>query len=167
MSKMTPKEVIENAMELPENQFTPSPAMRDAKSRFWLRITSSPLLRAKLANDQITASAARQIIGKSSIETWWKKDGFKEWFLNEQVFIEKLGTFPEKILDIYMQVLDNVDWDNPKSVGNVLKAARDMAEMCAMFPNKNNPQQGVPVENLAGCSDEELKQLAGIVEEPE
>lgn len=65
--------------------FIPSPLQRACKARFYKRIDFD----LDLAKD-VTLAQAIQLTGNQQLGNWWKQDGFKEWFINQDEAAERI-----------------------------------------------------------------------------
>lgn len=123
--------------------FTPTPSMKKIKARFWTRYQAGPM------NDMsaISASEIAKITSSAGIKNWWGKDGFKEWFLNQDEQRERLSYLFDKSLDSLEQILDNPD-AHPSAKMNAIKM---LAEITGYLGKNKQPEK---------TSDESINQMS-------
>jgi len=64
--------------------FVPNDAQKQIKVLFWRRWNAGPVR----TEDEITAAAIVSLTDSSAAENWWKDEGFRGWFKNQDSFIE-------------------------------------------------------------------------------
>lgn len=100
----------------------PTEAMAQVKARYWAQLSERPLV----ANAQHTLALVKQLTQSASVESWWRKPGFREWFLNERAVEEKLEWLSHIALAALEDILLNTD---PKVQSARLNAAKLVADM--------------------------------------
>ena len=129
-----------------------SPAMREAKSKFWMGLKSNPICDP----EHISLTAATTLTKEKRLKTWWDKPGFKEWFANEHEFEINLESAKHIALNALVDVMQNPD--SPASA--VVSAAKQIMEQ-ANKSTKTEDDTIKLLEKIAGITDiTELQKLA-------
>lgn len=103
MSKQPSTKNVKSALTqvLDDIIFSPSIPQRKLKAAFWTRYGQNPMATVST----MTGDLASRISGSSSVKSWWEQPGFKEWFLNEDEFRQKLEYLASLALDTIEEVL--------------------------------------------------------------
>ena len=100
----------------------PTEAQIRTKSKFWASLADHPLIGGKAPS----LALIKQVTQSAAIEGWWRKPGFKEWFLNERASDERL----DWLLHLSMSALEDILLStDPKSQGARVAAIKTVAEM--------------------------------------
>lgn len=108
--------------------FCPSPDQRQVKAAFWAKYQQAPLLDI----DKITAAFVQKLIPDSRLPRWWSMYGFKEWFLNEDEFRQRLEYIAHLGLDALEAILTDPDANHNARVN----AAKLAFEAASKMPQK-------------------------------
>jgi hypothetical protein len=108
--------------------FCPSPDQRQVKAAFWAKYQQAPLI----SMDKVTASFVQKLIPDSRLPRWWSLYGFKEWFLNEDEFKQRLEYLAHLALDRMEAILTDPDANNSAQVN----AAKLVFEAASKMPQK-------------------------------
>lgn len=81
--------------------FIPTKDHQKLKSMFWSRWAMGPVR----SDDEITAAAVAQITDSTVIEKWWRIDGFKSWFKNNNTMAEDIDTNASIALDTLRELM--------------------------------------------------------------
>jgi hypothetical protein len=111
-----------------EVMFSPAPAQKRLKAKFWARYVPGPLTDI----DSLSLEDVAEIVRDARIKTNWSISGFREWFLNRDENRERLEYIFTLGLDAAEEILTNPE-ANPASKVNMLKV---IGELAAKFPNK-------------------------------
>lgn len=84
MKKVNDTDIIELKKQV-DLVFVPNPLMRACKARFWKRIDFDPSLA-----DRVTLAAAVQLTNNTQLNSWWKLEGFVDWFCNKDEASERI-----------------------------------------------------------------------------
>ena len=136
----TPTNIL--AAAVPELIFIPTPSQRQVKARLITKLTDNPL--TDLAS--ITLAEAQQLTGSSQLKDWWGRPGFKEWFLDQNEYRQRLEYLFSLALDAAEEILLSTD---PKAQG----ARVAMIKLLAELSNK------VPKESAAKYRDESIAKM--------
>lgn len=130
--------------------FTPSADQRKMKARFWAKREASPFGTdiSKLGPEEI----ARQT-RCSALVNWWKKPGFKDWFLNNNEHRERLEYLFDLALNAAEDILLNTD---PKAQAARVNMVKTISELASKMPNK---QQTVVLDrDIAKMDEHQLRE---------
>lgn len=108
--------------------FTPNPAHKKLKGKFWSRFMPGPLINI----DSMSAVDAIEITKDPRLQKLWSQPGFKDWFLNRDENRERLEYLFTLALDTAEEILSNPD-TNPGARVNMVKVVGELANK---FPNK-------------------------------
>jgi hypothetical protein len=108
--------------------FCPSPDQRQVKAAFWAKYQQTPLISV----DKVTASFVQKLIPDSRLPRWWSMYGFKEWFLNEDEFRQRLEYIAHLGLDALEAILTDPDANHNARVN----AAKLAFEAASKMPQK-------------------------------
>ena len=122
--------------------FIPTPSQRQVKARLLVRLSDNPLLE----HSSLSLSESQSITGSSQIKDWWGRPGFKEWFLDQNEYRQRLEYLFALALDAAEEILLSTD---PKSQG----ARVSMIKLLAELANK------IPKENAAKYLDESISKM--------
>lgn len=109
------------------NLFKPTEEMEKAKARLLVRLDSLPM------QPQITASLAISLTGVARIESWWRIEGFIEWFTNKDEYKERVEHLYRKSLNALEEILLNTDI---KAQGARINAIKLLVELADKLPNR-------------------------------
>jgi hypothetical protein len=150
VSKLSTREGVSTVLEEAlETLYKPTPIERRGKSIFWTKTLENPLL------DTRTLSGAKlvQITGISALQNSWSKPGFREWFVNQGEYRERLHYLFDLALDAAESVLLNED---PKAQSARVNMIRVISELANKFPNKYE-KETVETRAIAKLSKGELE----------
>jgi uncharacterized protein (DUF924 family) len=85
-------------------------------------MAKNPLLQPS----QVTLATAQQLTQSAALADWWKKPGFREWFLSSQVTEERLDYLFHLALQSAEDILLNTD---PKAQAARVSMVKIVAEM--------------------------------------
>lgn len=108
--------------------FVPTPDQRQVKAAFWQRYSQSPVLDIS----KITGTYVHKLVPDSRIPRWWSMFGFKEWFLNEDEFRQRLEYLANLSLDTLEAILTDPDANHSARVN----AAKLIFEASNKMPKK-------------------------------
>jgi len=97
----TPVNVLQAATS--ELVFIPTPSQRQVKARLITKLVDNPLLDAA----SLTLSEAEQITNSAQLKDWWGRPGFKEWFLDQNEYRQRLEYLFSLALDAAEEILPN------------------------------------------------------------
>jgi len=111
--------------------YTPSNVEVRMKTSFWAKWTNHP---SYIAGD-IPASVSMivNVLGNSTIEKYWSKEGFREWFLNSDEYIQRVEYLANRALDVVEGVLAGGEGIK---ASDQLKAASMMMEAAGKLNKK-------------------------------
>jgi len=140
---------LDNVVELVE--FSPSPAMRQAKAKFWVRYNEMPLADESTINSTL----AQQLSGNTTVGKWWKQPGFKEWFTNSKEWVQRIEYLALLSLDAAEEVL--LDPQAPAAAKvNLIKAINELANKL--------PSKSKEIKFIDGAvADMDEKQLSEFI----
>lgn len=95
--------------------FLPSPNQRATKAKFWKRMDFNMDVI-----ENVTLASAIQLTNNSALSNWWKREGFKEWFLNKDEATERLEYLYMLWMDKVEELLLNPD-ANHNAIVNIGK----------------------------------------------
>lgn len=123
MTKRKQDDLNTKLAEIVEDKiFLPHPSQRKAKSAFWVKFSSNPIADAS----NITQELIVRFTGEERVRKWWKVSGFKEWFCNEDEFVERVDYLANLALDTMEEILSNPD-SNPSARINAAKLTMEIA----------------------------------------
>lgn len=102
--------------------FAPTPDQRSVKAAFWAKYANAPLMDTS----KITAAYVHKLIPDSRLPRWWSLYGFKEWFLNEDEFRQRIEYIAHLALDAMEAILTDPDANHSARV-NAAKLALEAA----------------------------------------
>jgi hypothetical protein len=102
--------------------FRPSYEQVQVKAAFWAKFSANPLTDTQ----NIDLPTAQKFVNDPRLEKWWTHYGFKEWFLNEEEFLQRLQAIAFLALGTLEEVLMNPD-ANPSARVNAAKLAFEAA----------------------------------------
>lgn len=108
--------------------FAPNGDQRAVKAAFWAKYASNPLTDI----DKITAGIVQKIIPDSRLARWWSMYGFKEWFLNEDEFRQRI----EYIAHLGLDALESILTDPDANASARVNAAKLALEAANKMPQK-------------------------------
>lgn len=108
--------------------FIPSPQQRAAKAKFWKRVDFDPSLA-----ERISVAGVIQLTNNPTIQSWWKEEGFQEWFCNKDEATERIEY-------LYMLWTDKVEelLLNPEANHNAIINAGKLLMQLSGRDNSNN-----------------------------
>lgn len=92
------------------------------KSQFWTKFSSNPLVAA----EDVGLETAQKFVNDPRLARWWYHSGFREWFLNEEEFAQKILALAYMALGSLEDVLTDPD-GNPSAKVNAAKLAFEVA----------------------------------------
>jgi hypothetical protein len=81
--------------------YQPTDEEMQTKSAFWAKAQGNPMVDP----DNIPVSTVKLILNDTRVERWWKKPGFKDWFLNKEEWKQKLEYAINVGLDAMLDLL--------------------------------------------------------------
>lgn len=102
-SNNTPTNIISVAAH--ELIFIPTPSQRQVKARLVVRLADNPMIELSA----ITLAEAQQLTGSSQLKDWWGKPGFREWFLDQNEYRQRLEYLFSLALDAAEEILLSTD----------------------------------------------------------
>lgn len=102
--------------------FAPTADQRAVKAAFWAKYANAPLLSV----EKITAAYVSKLVPDSRLARWWSLYGFKEWFLNEDEFRQRIEYIAHLGLDALEAILTDPDSNHSARV-NAAKLALEAA----------------------------------------
>lgn len=132
----------------------PTEAQIRVKSRFWAEMAKNPLIQPQ----GVTLALAQQLTQSAALADWWKKPGFREWFLATSVTEERLDYLFHLALQTAEDVLLNTD---PKAQSARVSMVKIVAEMVgkgksAVAAGKEGGKTSAKQDAINGMSREEL-----------
>lgn len=127
----------------PELLFIPTPSQRQVKARLVTKLADSPILDLS----SITLSEAQQLTGSAQLKDWWGKPGFKEWFLDQNEYRQRLEYLFSLALDAAEEILLSTDV-------KVQGARVAMIKLLSELANKT------PKESQAKYKDEAIAKMS-------
>ena len=111
--------------------YTPSNVEVRMKSAFWAKWTNHP----SYVSGDIPANLAMivNVLGNSTIEKYWSKEGFRDWFLNSDEYIQRVEYLATRALDVVEGVLAGGEGIK---ASDQLKAASMMMEAAGKLNKK-------------------------------
>lgn len=135
------------------SSFKPTEAQVRAKAKYLSAMLQNPLAAGE--GDALTR--AKRVTKSAALAGWWKRPGFREWFLNESAVEERLEWLQELSLSAIESILLNED---PRAQGARLSAAKLVAEMTGRAGKQPQPtaddKRRKAVDSM---NKDELKQL--------
>ena len=132
-------------------EFQPTAAQEKAKAAFMVAISGNPLIDLR----KMSGENAARLAGNTSITTWWKKPGFKEWFTNEDSWRAQLLY----LTTVALRTLENVLLDdNPRSAAARVNAAKLILEAANKMPSKTKEVRYLD-KSVENKSEAELKKM--------
>lgn len=119
MNTAAKKQVVEVVGDL---IFRPTYEQVQVKAAFWAKFSENPLVDSQ----NIDLPTAQKFVNDPRLEKWWTHYGFKEWFLNEEEFVQRLQAIAFLALGTLEEVLSNPD-ANPSARVNAAKLAFEAA----------------------------------------
>lgn len=112
--------------------FKPTGDQRKIKARFWAHVEASPFGPdvSKLGPEEIARKTKC-----SALSNWWKKPGFKDWFMNNNEHRERLEYLFDIALSAAEDVLLNTD---PKAQSARVNMIKTISELASKMPNKQH-----------------------------
>lgn len=126
------KEDIKNiSSAISSKIYTPSNVEVRMKTSFWAKWTNHP----SYVSGDIPASVSMivNVLGNSTIEKYWSKEGFREWFLNSDEYIQRVEYLANRALDVVEGVLAGGEGIK---ASDQLKAASMMMEAAGKLNKK-------------------------------
>lgn len=108
--------------------FLPSPEQRKAKAAFWASYSENPLVGL----DVLTVSDAVTLSRDRRVRSWWSLPSFREWFLNQDEFRQRLEYLANLALDTAESILLDTK-AHPSARANMVKL---VIEAAGRMPNK-------------------------------
>lgn len=117
---MTPKK----AQDILGQAFRPSPAQRQAKTRYWALISEQAI-----ADDQegIDPYELGKTLQCSALPHWWENNHFKVWFCNRHEHLQRIEYLFDLALDAAEQILQNEDPKAQSARVAMIKILSDLA----------------------------------------
>jgi hypothetical protein len=122
--------------------FIPTPSQRQVKARLITKMADNPLIDLS----SITLAEAQQLTGSSQLKDWWGRPGFKEWFLDQNEYRQRLEYLFSLALDAAEEILLSTDV-------KVQGARVAMIKLLADLANKT------PKEAAAKYKDESIAKM--------
>ncbi len=85
-----------------ESVFSPTSPMRRAKSQFWARITAAGMATTPPGE----LASVRAYTSSRQLVRWWESLQFRDWFLNNQEYSERLEATKLRALDLLDELLE-------------------------------------------------------------
>lgn len=123
----TPVNVLQAATS--ELVFIPTPSQRQVKARLITKLVDNPLLDAA----SLTLSEAEQITNSAQLKDWWGRPGFKEWFLDQNEYRQRLEYLFSLALDAAEEILLSTD---PRSQSARVSMVKLLAELANKVPRE-------------------------------
>lgn len=123
-----PPQTAKIAQVIDDLLFVPNMEQRRVKAAFWAKYASNPLSDL----NKITAVLVNKIVDDNRIPRWWSMYGFREWFLNEDEYKQRLEYIAHLALDTLEDVLTNPDANQNAKVN----AAKLVMEAANKMPQK-------------------------------
>lgn len=145
IKKVNHRAVTALAEEVGIINFTPSSDQRKMKARFWAQVENSPF------GPNVVNLGPEEIARKtkcSALVNWWKKPGFKDWFLNNNEHRERLEYLFDLALNAAEDILLNTD---PKAQAARVNMVKTISELASKMPNK---QQTIVLDRDIAKMDE-------------
>ena len=102
--------------------FKPTYEQIQVKAAFWAKFSENPLVDSQ----SIDLPTVQRFVNDPRLEKWWIHYGFREWFLNEEEFVQRLQAIAFLALGTLEEVLSNPD-ANPSARVNAAKLAFEAA----------------------------------------
>ena len=148
-----PLHVVESSPEDQAHHLRLTESQVKTKARFWSKWSEQPLLHGK----EPSLALISQLTGSTSIQTWWSKPGFKEWFLNSNANSDRLEWLVHLALSSAQDILLSDDPRGAPARAQMIKLVLDLATRQA------NPGTGpakavkpTPAKAVESLSKEEL-----------
>ncbi len=121
--------------------FEPNEAQMKVKAAFWSAWRDDPTVDPA----KLTAAAVANLTDAPTIETWWRQDGFRQWFCNKDEWRQELefsfalwqqkvrerlvsSVLADKDLISLGKLLAEMSNRMPKSAGPIDKKARELTD---------------------------------------
>lgn len=150
IKKVNHQAVASLAEEVGIVSFAPSADQRKMKARFWAQVENSPFGPnvANLGPEEIARKTKC-----SALVNWWKRPGFKDWFLNNNEHRERLEYLFDLALNAAEDILLNTD---PKAQAARVNMVKTISELASKMPNK---QQTVVLDrDIAKMDESQLRE---------
>ncbi len=105
-----------------EVMFDPTPAMRAAKTAFWVKYDEAPMLDI----DQVNPTMAASLSGCRTVANWWKRPGFEDWFKNKSEWKQRIEYLALLSLEVAEEILTDKRAPAAAKV-NLIKALNELA----------------------------------------
>lgn len=133
------KQISEKIVELSETViFTPTPAQKKLKAKFWARYIPSPLSDPK----QLTLSEAVQVTEDNKLSKLWAQPGFQSWFANRDENRERL----EYLFTLALDTAEDLLLSETTQASAKVNMIKVLAELANKFPNKFQQEKFVDDE---------------------
>jgi len=117
---MNPKK----AQDILGQAFRPSPAQRQAKTRYWALVSEQAI-----ADDQdgIDPYELGKTLQCSALPHWWENNHFRVWFSNRHEHLQRIEYLFDLALDAAEQILQNEDPKAQSARVTMIKILADLA----------------------------------------
>ena len=150
--KPTEAEIIDIAAT--ELTYLPSPEQRKAKSAFWARWSENPLCEPQ---DISLALAARFTGSDRRLDRWWSQPGFREWFINQDEFRQRLEYLANLALDQAEEILA-APMEIKGIAGAKVNAMKLILEAARKMPSRREVDKYLD-EKIASMNKTELEEF--------
>lgn len=117
----TPLNIIQTAAS--ELVFIPTPSQRQVKARLITKLTDNPLLDVS----SLTLAEAQQLTNSAQLKDWWGRPGFKEWFLDQNEYRQRLEYLFSLALDAAEEILLSTDARSQSARVSMVKLLAELA----------------------------------------
>lgn len=128
--------------------FIPTPSQRQVKARLVIKLAENPIIEL----GSLTLAEAQQLTGSSQLKDWWGRPGFKEWFLDQNEYRQRLEYLFSLALDAAEEILLSTDI---KVQGARVAMIKLLAELANKTPKET--QTRYKDEAIAKMSQAELE----------
>jgi hypothetical protein len=128
--------------------FIPTPSQRQVKARLVIKLAENPIIEL----GSLTLAEAQQLTGSSQLKDWWGRPGFKEWFLDQNEYRQRLEYLFSLALDAAEEILLSTDI---KVQGARVAMIKLLAELANKTPKE--AQTRYKDEAIAKMSQAELE----------
>jgi hypothetical protein len=155
-------QAIEHSPIDQSHSIRPTESQVRTKSRFWSKWAEQPLLHGK----EPTLEQIQKLTGSSSIQNWWVKPGFKEWFLNANSNTDRLEWLVHLALNSAQDILLSEDARSSTARAQMIKLVLDLATKTQTSVSQGTssapgqaPAKVTPMKVLESLSKEELQSI--------